>query len=59
MKITLENNKEKFTFEVENDDLSLSQLHTIWIRCLYALSWTEENIKEFYPEEDFGDCWDN
>lgn len=58
MKITLETDKEKFTFET-HDDLNLAELHTIWVRCLYALSWTDENIKEFYPEDEFGDCWGN
>lgn len=59
MKITIESYGEKFTFETEHDDLSLAKLHTIWERCLSALSWTEKNIKDFYPEKEYGDCWDN
>lgn len=56
MKISIESYGEKFTFETEHDDVDLDKLHGIWERCLYAMSWTKEAIRDFYPEEEYGEC---
>ncbi len=51
MKITIKHYKETFTFETENDDLTLPELHDIWERCLIAMTFSPDTIKEFYGEE--------
>ena len=50
MKITIEHYKEKITWEHEFDDLDLDDLHGVWERLLVAMSFTPEQVKDFYSE---------
>ena len=50
MKITIEHYKEKFTFETETDDLTISDVHEIWIKCLIAMSFGMDLINDFYKD---------
>ena len=48
MKITIEHYKNKFTFESENDDLSIYELHEIWEKVLFSMGYQQETIRDFY-----------
>ena len=52
MKIQITHYKEKFSFETEGDDLTLDKLHDIWERCLLAMTFNQEAIKEFYENNE-------
>lgn len=48
MKITIEHYGDKFTFEKSKEDITLEELHELWIRCLIAMTFPQEMIDKFY-----------
>ncbi len=50
MKIKIEHYDEVYSFETKHDDLGLPELHDIWERCLMAMTFSPDTIKEFYKE---------
>jgi len=47
-KITLEYYNKKISTEVDHSDITLEQLHDMWLEIVRAMGYHRDTIKEFY-----------
>jgi hypothetical protein len=47
-KITLEYYNKKISTEVSHSDITLAELHDMWLGIVRAMGYHEDTIKEFY-----------
>ena len=47
-KITLEYYNKKISTEVDHSDVTLEELHDMWMEIVRAMGYHENTIKEFY-----------
>jgi hypothetical protein len=48
LKITLEFYNKKISTEVDHSDLTIDELHDLWIDIVRAMGYAEKTIEEFY-----------
>ena len=48
LKITLEFYNKKISTEVDSSDLTIDELHDLWIDIVRAMGYAEKTIEEFY-----------
>lgn len=52
LKITVKFYDKKISTQVENSDLTIDEIHELWLEILRAMGYHHEVIKEFYKEKD-------
>ena len=50
LKITLKYYNKKISTQVDHSDLTLEELHELWLEIIKAMSYHHETIKEFYEQ---------
>ena len=50
LKITLEFYDKTITTSIDRSDLTLEELHEMWLEVLRAMGYTNKTIKEIYEE---------
>jgi len=48
LKITLEYYNKKISTEIDHSDVTLEELHDMWLGIVKAMGYQEDTIKEFY-----------
>ena len=48
LKITLEFYNKKISTEIDHSDVTLEDLHEMWLEIARAMGYNEDTIKEFY-----------
>lgn len=48
LKITLEFYNKKISTEIDHSDVTLEDLHEMWLEIVRAMGYNEDTIKEFY-----------
>lgn len=48
LKITLKYYNKKISTEVDRSDLTLEELHELWLEIVLAMGYHENTIKQFY-----------
>ena len=51
LKITLKYYDKKISTEVDRSDLTLEELHELWMEIVRAMGYDKKTIKEFYEQE--------
>ena len=50
LKITVEFYNKKVSTEIDHSDLTIDELHDLWVDIVRAMGYNEDTIKEFYDE---------
>ena len=50
LKITLKYYNKKISTEVDHSDLTLEDLHELWLEIVRAMGYHEKTIKQFYDQ---------
>ena len=50
LKITLEFYNKKISTQVDNSDLTLDELHELWLEIVRGMGYNSNTIKEFYEQ---------